>query len=98
MHDYGSLRVGTDGRTLIAQRRVRAGTVGHRLASVPDAFDLARAQEIAAELARRWNAHGDLLAACEALLDAYHAQCAMSEDAVTVQQAEVAIAKAKPEA
>ena len=66
MHDYGTLRVSEDGRTLIAERNEGAATLGHRLAVVPRAFDFAQARQIATELARRWNCHEALRTACKA--------------------------------
>jgi len=59
----------------------------------------AESNEFAAELARRWNAHADLLAACEAALQWYEGggKCCGGSYLAWAQQISAAIAKARGE-
>jgi len=53
-------------------------------------------EERAGEIERRWNAHDDLLAACEALVLAYDEARAQCQGAELLASARAAIAKATP--
>jgi len=76
---------------------MRADTSGHVAVATVHVYD----KEFGSELCRRWNAHDDLLAACEALVDAEdeRSACDSPEAAANVyhkiEAARAVIAKAR---